>query len=69
MVDIHRETSCICMYVRAPQVACTLCDNVGMAVFSPAYLRHVSPASLQYRFFFIWERKEAEVLHGGYESN
>ena len=30
---------------------------VGYAVFSPAYLRHVGPASLQYSFTLMWEGK------------
>ena len=30
------------------------------AVFFPAHLRHVGPASLQHRFSLMWERKEAK---------
>ncbi len=32
------------------------------AVYSPAKLRHVGPASLQHRFFLMWERKEAKCF-------
>ena len=38
-----------------------------MPVFSPAYLRHVGPASLQHRFFFDVGKERAQKLQCGHK--
>ena len=38
------------------------CGSVADPVFSPAYLRHVVPASLQHRLSYTWEGKRPKAL-------
>ena len=46
----------------------SLCDEIT-TVFSPAYLRHVGPASLQNRFLFdVGKEKDFDVTTGNAQT-